>query len=164
MKTALTLVLSLLALCAAPAAQAADTPPLVAAYVEQLLKQCGASPAQSVGLIQRLDLNGDKLQDWIVDNSRAPCPTRPKAFADYGQRVTIFLTQADGNALPGFQRDAFGTSIERDPTGRYQLWVTLAGADCGESDQAKRCSRQIVWRAAEKRLDVTPPDNAKTGS
>lgn len=146
----------------AGAARAADTPPLVQAYVSQLAQQCagGLSPAAALGLANRIDLNGDKLEDWVVDGSRYSCPTRAKDFARSGALVTVFLGRADGRALPAFQRAAHGANLERRPDGRYVLSVTVAGGDCGVADTAIRCSRQLVWLPNQGQFTLAEPSLA----
>lgn len=139
---------------AAPAR--AETPTLVAAYTEGLVRQCGGAltPALATQLVQQIDLNGDKLADWVIDASRYPCPTRPAVFADRGFQVTIFLGRADGRALPAFQRVAFGSRIEGKPATGYALWLTLGGSDCGEVDAKVRCDRRVIWQGAGQRFEI----------
>ena len=95
-------------------AAAAEPPPMVAAYSQQLVRQCGGdmTPALAAQVVQQIDLNGDKIDDWIIDAGRYPCPNHAVAFKDAGSQVTVFLGRADGRALPAFQRIAYGSRIE----------------------------------------------------
>jgi len=138
-----------------PAAQAA-LPPLVNAYVEQLVRQCGGQGVNP-GLIDQFDINGDKLDDFIVDASRQPCPTRPEAYRAAGSTVTVFLARPDGLAYPALQRNALSAQLERKPGGGYSLWLNLAGEDCGSAESA-RCTRQVLWTASDQRLDLAPAE------
>lgn len=141
---------SLLCGLAAPAHAA---PPLVSAYLNDLARTCGvASPSAS--LVERLDLNGDKIDDYVIDDSRQPCPSRPAEFAVYGSRVTIFIGREDGQAYPAMQLDGFGASLERKATGGYGLWVTLGGSNCGSDNAAERCRREVVWRGPDQGLEL----------
>jgi hypothetical protein len=139
---------------------AAETPTLVNAYAQQLVAQCGGAmtPSLEDSVIQRIDLNGDKLDDWVIDASRYPCPTRPAVFADTGQVVTVFMGVADGRALPAFQRAAFGARLEGKPETGYSLWLTLGGADCGETGPKARCDRRLAWGAKTRRFELVPLD------
>jgi hypothetical protein len=134
----------------------AEPPTLVAAYTQQLVRQCGGelTPALASQLVQQIDLNGDKLDDWVVDASRYPCPNRPAVFKDEGYQVTVFLSRTDGRALPALQRVAFGSRIEGKPETGYSLWLTLGGSDCGEESPKARCDRRVIWRENEHRLDL----------
>jgi len=145
--------LAALALVGPTAAAAQDMPALVAAYARQLAQQCGPLPpgASAPNLVDRVDLNGDKLDDWIVDAGRYPCPSRPAVAAAAGAQVTVFKGIEGGIAVPAFQRAAFGSRLQRTAEGVPVLWVTLGGSDCGGEPQA-RCERRVVWRA--ERFDV----------
>ncbi|HEX4711349.1 hypothetical protein, partial [Phenylobacterium sp.] len=100
------------------------------------------------------DLNGDKVDDWVVDASRYPCPGRPATFVDSGFQVTIFMGRPDGRALPAFQRVGFGARLEGKPETGFALWLALGGRDCGEDDPKARCDRRVVWRTKEQRFDL----------
>ena len=147
-----------LSVMAASVSQAADNPTFVAAYVQQLVRQCSvdgkAGPAAN--LIERVDLNGDKLDDWVVDASRQPCPTRAAVFADAPSQVTIFRGSSDGSATPAFQRSAYGARLEGKPGAAYSLWMTLGANDCGEQNEKARCDRKVVWLATEGRFELAP--------
>jgi len=138
------------------AAVAADAPDLVAAYAQQLARQCGGqfTPAASAQLTDRVDLDGDKVADWVVDASRYSCPSRSPAATAAGSQVTVFRGFADGRALPAFQRMAFGARLEGKPETGYALWLTLGGNDCGDADPKARCDRRVVWRPKEQRFDL----------
>jgi len=143
----------------------AEPPALVTAYAQQLVRQCGGTltPTVAAQLLQQIDLNGDKLDDWVVDASRFPCPTRPAAFKDEGYQVTIFMGRADGRALPSFQRVGFGSRIEGKPETGYSLWLTLGGRDCGDESSKARCDRRVDWRTKEQRLDLVDPSSKPAG-
>ena len=146
-------------------ANAQDQPPLVAAYAAQLAQRCGTPPVESVAgtsVVERLDLNGDKLDDWLVDASRYPCPGQPAIAARAGAQVTIFKGVAGGVAVPAFQVAGFGAHLRRDPSGAQSLWVTLGGADCGDTSAEARCERQVVWRAEVGRFDIVAPRQTTT--
>lgn len=158
------LIASLVAGAWASAAMA-QTPTLVSAYTQGLVSQCGGAltPALETSVIQRIDLNGDKLDDYVIDAGRYPCPSRPAAFAEAGNQVTIFIGAAEGRALPAFQRVAFGSRLEGRPETGYSLWLTLGGSDCGETSAKARCDRRVVWRPTTHRFELAEPD-AKSAS
>jgi hypothetical protein len=140
---------------------AQDMPPLVAAYTRQLAQQCGPLPqgAAAPALAERVDLNGDKLDDWIVDAGRYPCAGRPALAAAAGAQVTVFKGVQAGLAVPAFQRATFGSRLQKRPDGAPVLWLTLGGSDCGSDNPADRCDRQVVWSGAQ-RFDVVEPAKA----
>lgn len=157
---ALTVVASVPMLACAGQASAQDgLPTLVAAYARQLAGQCGPVPpgAPVPSIVERADLNGDNLDDYIVDASRYPCPGRPSLAADAGSQVTVFKGVAGGVVVPAFQRAGFGARLQRVPGGAPKLWVTLAGSECGAGSPA-RCERQVLWRA--ERFELAEPTKA----
>lgn len=156
------LALSAAMMLARPAS--AEPPALVSAYAQQLVRQCGGAMTSDLAsqVIQQVDLNGDKQDDWIIDAGRYPCPNRPAVFKDQGSQVTVFLGRSDGHAIPAFQRVAFGSRLERGPDGSYGLSVTLGGADCGEKDAKARCDRRLTWRTKEQRFELVDPSAKPT--
>ncbi|WP_397422801.1 hypothetical protein [Phenylobacterium sp.] len=143
------------ALIAAPVA-AQEMPPLVSAYARQLAEQCGPLPpgATTLNLVDRVDLNGDKLDDWVIDASRYPCPGRPALAVSAGALVTVFKGIDSGMAIPAFQRTGFGSRLQRAPDGSSSLWISLGGSDCGDTKPETRCERRVIWRTAEGRFDA----------
>jgi hypothetical protein len=144
----------------ASAAASDPTPALVKAYVDQLVQQCGALPpgAAAPQLVERVDLDGDKLDDYVVDAGRYPCPGRPAIAAAAGVQVTVFQGLAGGVASPVLQRATFGSHMVRDPaTGRPTLWLTLGGSDCGGASNDERCERRVVWQAEGRRFELMTP-------
>lgn len=155
-KLTMALALASAGLGAPIGAAAQEMPALVAAYARQLAQQCGPLPpgAAAPPLADRVDLDGDKLDDWIVDAGRYPCPGRPAGAAAAGVQVTVFRGVQGGIAVPALQRATFGSRLQRLPDGAPVLWLTLAGADCGGGDPNQRCERRVIWRTAEQRFDL----------
>lgn len=149
------ITLPLLGLGLASSAAAEEPPKLVAAYVAQLGQQCGAPPATAA--LERVDLNGDGRLDWIVDAGRYHCPGRSQAVAETGPPVTVFLVTEAGLAAPALQVAAFGSRLQRTPAGELTFWVTVGGAACGAAAPQMRCERRVVWRPAERRLELQAP-------
>ena len=118
------------------------------------------TPAVAEQVVQRLDLNGDQIDDWIVDASAFPCPKRPVAFADQGALITVFLGTSDGLALPALQKAGFGAHLERNAEGGQSLMLTLAGGDCAADGRKIRCERKVRWVAGQGRLDLAPISGA----
>jgi hypothetical protein len=126
-------------------------------YVRQMVAQCGGkgTPTAVGQLMQRADLNGDGVAEWIVDAGRSPCPTKRPASSP-GAQVTVFKQAEGGQVLPAFQYVAQSTSLERRPGGSHVLWLSLAGAGCGGEDPKAQCQRPVVWLAKEARFDLGP--------
>ena len=124
-----------------------------------MAQQCGPLPAGAAdpGLIDRVDLNGDGLTDYVVDAGRYPCPGRPAISAAAGAQVTMFKGLKDGFAVPAFQAVALGSSLHRPSVGPPQLWITLSGGDCGTA----HCERQVAWDVREGRFAAAAAEGVK---
>lgn len=156
MRKTVLLTMLMAGLGALPAA--GQTPSLVDAYTRQLAAQCGpVSPgATPPSLVDRLDLNGDGKDDWVVDAGRYPCPTRSALAAAAGAQVTVFKGTDGGGAVPVFQQPAFGSRLQRTPEGARFLVISVGGRDCGQADPTARCERRLVWRAGSGRFELAP--------
>lgn len=154
-----------LAVAAGVAGQArAEEPALVAAYTRQLAERCGPLPAGAAApnLVDRLDLNGDGKDEWVVDAARYPCPGRSAVATAAGAQVTVFKGVDGAVAVPAFQQAAFGARLQRTPEGAMALFITLGGRDCGADEAQSRCERRVLWRAGEGRFDLAPVTPIKT--
>lgn len=144
-------------LAGAPVQAAEPMPALVSAYADQLARQCGplAPGTSAAGMIEHVDLDGDKIDDWVVDAARYPCPARP--VGQFGAQITIFRGFPNGIASPVFQRAAFGSRLLRPADGPPTFWVTLGGSDCGAATAAERCERKVVWDPRGGRFEAVDP-------
>ncbi|UTP39761.1 hypothetical protein M9M90_00865 [Phenylobacterium sp. LH3H17] len=125
-------------------AQPSGEPPLVSAYLEQLAQACGGAAAGRLSP-DRVDLNRDGVDDWVVDAARRPCVKPVAGLARQGDLLTVFVSLKDGRTVPAFQAVTHGSRLER-LSGVTTLWVSVSGADCGEPDPAARCDRRLAWR------------------
>lgn len=154
MVTAALAAAGLMAMAGGAAAQ--EMPHLVAAYARQLAEQCGPLlPGVSAPPIaDRVDLNGDGRDDWVVDAGRYPCPGRPAVAKAAGDQVTVFMGAESGAAVPVLQKATFGSRLQRPEGQPPVLTLILGGSDCGVDDTEARCDRRVVWRKAEERFEL----------
>lgn len=140
---------------AATSAGAQPMPLLVDAFVKDLANRCGGKPVIAPSsLIDRIDLNGDGVAEWLVDASRVVC-TPPRPQGPFGVPFTVFLGRADGGATPAFQRSIYAVAMRREGDGSRSIWLTLGGPDCEEPDIEKRCERRLIWSREAERLDLS---------
>lgn len=133
------------ALATPSAAQTSGEPPLVSAYLKQLAQACGEAAAAGRLTPDRVDLNRDGVDDWVVDSARRPCAKPTTAASHQGDLLTVFVSLKDGRTVPAFQAVTHGSRLER-VSGVTTLWVSVSGTDCGEADPAARCDRRLAWR------------------
>lgn len=144
------------------AAQTSGEPPLVSAYLKQLAQACGAGATSSEAAVDRVDLNRDGVDDWVVDAARRPCARPGAAVSRQGELLTVFMSLKDGRTVPAFQAVTHGSRLER-VSGVSTLWVSVSGTDCGESDPAATCDRRLAWRPEAFRfvLEAAGPKTAR---
>ena len=144
------------AAASAQAAPAAHSPIILNAYVTQVGNLCHRSEkgdALLAAVAQRVDLNGDSVDDWVIDVGKACPPTGPAG--EYGSQVTVFKGTPEGDAFPAFQQAAFASRLER-VGGKTRLVLTLSGASCGATSPTARCDRAVAWSAQANRFDLAP--------
>lgn len=134
-------------------AQTSGEPPLVSAYLKQLAQACGGGSTSGGPAADRVDLNRDGVDDWVVDAARRPCAKPATAASRPGDLLTVFVSLQDGRTVPAFQAVTNGSRLER-VSGVTTLWVSVSGADCGESDPAARCDRRLAWRPEAFRFEL----------
>lgn len=141
------LSISLTLLIATSSAVAREAPPLVATYVRQLALQCGKAGdrANELSPLIPIDLDGDDVDEWIIDASRYSCHNNDESSRRLGSQVTIFRVLESGMTVPVFQRMAFGLHIRREPGSAPTLILKLAGRECGETSSVQRCDRHVTW-------------------
>lgn len=135
----------------------AITPAILNAYVAQVGAMCHRSEkgdALLTAVAQRADLNGDGIDDWVIDVGKA-CPTSTGPTREYGSQVTVFRGTKEGDAFPAFQQAAFASRLER-VAGKTRLVLTLGGGSCGLPTAGARCDRVVVWTARTSRFDLAP--------
>ncbi|WP_340643899.1 hypothetical protein [Phenylobacterium sp.] len=144
-------VVMALALAGSAGAATTGTPPLVAAYAKQLTARCPEVKGRPFG--DQVDLNGDKIDDWVIDATRHGCGASNSLQAENGALVTVFMGAADGMAYPAFQQAAFGSRLERTG-GSTRLVVTVAGPPCEADSMTVKCDRILRWSALRKRFEL----------
>lgn len=143
-------------------AQTSAEPPLVTAYLKQLAQACGDGGTSGRSEPDRVDLNGDGVDDWVVDASRRPCAKPAATLSRQGDLLTVFVTLKDGRTVPAFQATTHGSRLER-VSGLTSLWVTVSGPACGGPDETTRCDRRLAWRPEAFRfvLEAAAPKAAR---
>lgn len=144
-------------------AAAGSSPAGVQHFSQQLTERCAAQGGKaSTGgrFLQKADLNGDKINDWIMDESEFVCAGGPAVDRTLPSQVMIFVGDAKGDAQPVFQQTAFGVRMERGV-----LWMAVNGPQCGRDvDRTQFCDRPIVWNKTAGRPEFAPTAQARTPS
>ena len=149
--------------CCAPA-QAA-TPPLpavVAKAVKDTAAICievGGKPDTS-NAVKRADLNGDGIEDYVIDVGSVNCDGAASVYGDREKGVAVYVGDGKGGATEAFSDMSYGMTL--DGTGpAAKLWLSVSGQSCGKppaKDFASEnfCDRPIVWNAKTRKFDFGP--------
>lgn len=144
-------------------ATAASTPPSVSRYVAQLRERCeraGGKVTVEPKLVQQVEVNRDKLSDWLVDESAIRCAGGPPMASAEVAQVLIFAGDKAGDALPVFQQVAYGARVERGA-----IWVVLRGSGCGfKAEEPQFCDRAIIWNERQGRPELSAVTQARKPS
>jgi hypothetical protein len=147
-----------------PVARAA-VPPLpaaVAAAVKEFADICRdvEGKPDTREAVKRADLNGDGIEDYVVDVAGIVCTGAWSIFGDREKSVSVYVGDGKGAAVRAFSDTAYGASLEVRGKST-QLWLTVSGVECGRKparDFASEsfCDRSLVWNAAARRFDYAP--------
>lgn len=156
-------IVTIASLAPALGAAAGAAPPGVQNFAQQITQRCAASGGKaSIGarFLQKVDLNGDKLADWVMDESEFVCAGGPAVDRTLPSQVMIFAGDAKGDAQPVFQQAAFGVRLERGV-----LWMAVNGSQCSrDAEQTQFCDRPIVWNKTAGRPELAPAAQTRTPS
>jgi hypothetical protein len=151
-------VASLGAHAAAPALPAA-----VKSELAQVVSICTDVGGKALAdqAVERVDLNADGKEDYVLDVGRIQCEGAASAYGDRAKDVSVFVGDGAGGASKGWSGVAYGSRIEGST-----LWLGVSGADCGKPpapDFATEnfCERPLEWNAQKRRFDYAPVSAAK---
>ena len=121
-------------------------PQEVRAAIQESVKQCGAEKAAfKWGFIVAEDVNGDGVDDYVLDYGKFVCGNTQSYFCGSGGCLTqVFVSLPDGKyaeALDDIVRDLRFT---RDAQGRPEMLLELHGSACGKIGAAP-CSVTLLW-------------------
>jgi len=140
-------------------------PAEVQQLVEEMETECrdvDAVPGDSPELVTVVDLTGDGIDDYVIDQGAFACIGAASLYSGSGgSQMMIYVGTSDGRARPAFGHGHFGVSVERDgSTGQVVLGV--GGEACGQNTEGlsraeyQGCLRPLAWDAARQEFDFAP--------
>ncbi len=166
---------ALLAFALSPSAALAAPPPsmvelvrtqIVAAVTEGMTPEEMADPAYSSPalltapdkMFSRVDVNGDRLADWMVDFGKAPAGSY--FCGTGGCHTELYLGASDGSVTKVFDTMVREIRISGPKPGRI-VDVDYHGSVCGGYG-VEECPRRYVWDLAAQRLLERPNRKGQT--
>jgi hypothetical protein len=153
--------------CVAAQAAAPPLPAVVAKAVKDTAAICtevGGKPDTS-NAVKRADLNGDGIEDYVLDGGSVNCDGAASIYGDREKGVLVYVGDGKGGATEAFNDMSYGMTLEgAGPTAK--LWLTVSGLSCGKppaKDFASEnfCDRAIVWNAKTRKFDFAPVSTVK---
>lgn len=148
-----------------PAANALPSP--VSAAVAELAAQCSAvnGKPQADATVRRGDFNADGYDDFVLFPGWMVCENAVSVFGDREKDVTVFIGNDTGSVSTAFGDSVYEVRLE-DEGKRSQIWLTVAGTQCGNPPAAtfseeSFCDRALVWNKATAQLDYAPLSAAR---
>jgi hypothetical protein len=152
------------------AAVHAATPPLPAVVAKALKEtaaictEVGGKPNTSQA-IKRADLNGDGIEDYVLDVGSVGCEGAASVYGDREKGVIVYVGDGKGGAKEAFNGMSYGATLEGSGAAA-KLWLTVSGGSCGKppaKDFASEnfCDRAIVWNAKTQKFDFAPVSTVK---
>ena len=124
--------------------------------IANLCREVGGKPDVAAALL-RADLNGDGRKDYVVDVGGARCDGAAGIYGDREKGVSIFVTDAKGNAVKAFSDSSFAVRLEGG-SNPSTIWLTVMGRGCGKAparDFANEhfCERALRWNPKTRSFD-----------
>lgn len=146
---------------------AAPVPGVVAKALQETAAICtevGGTPDTSQA-VKRADLNGDGLEDFVLDVGGIVCNGAASVYGDRAKDVSVYVGDGKGGARQAFGGSAYAITLEGTGSSA-RLWLTVSGGSCGKPpapDFASEnfCERYIVWNAKAQKFDFAPVSTVK---
>jgi hypothetical protein len=153
--------------CVAAQAAAPPLPAVVAKAVKDTAAICtevGGKPDTS-NAVKRADLNGDGIEDYVLDGGSVNCDGAASVYGDREKGVIVYVGDGKGGATEAFNDMSYGMAIQGTGSAA-KLWLTVSGQSCGKppaKDFASEnfCDRPIVWNAKTRKFDFGPVSTVK---
>ena len=153
--------------CVAVQAAAPPLPAVVAKAVKDTAAICteAGGKADTSNAVKRADLNGDGIEDYVLDVGSVNCDGAASVYGDREKGVLVYVGDGKGGATEAFNDMSYGTTLEgTGPSAK--LWLTVSGRSCGKPPakdfaSEKFCDRAIAWNAKTGKFDFAPVSTAK---
>ena len=139
-----TAILIMFAISVTPANAAKPLPPEVQALINEDIKSCDGKVKFEKGFLTRRDINGDGVEDLILDYNNFICGEN--SYADCGNAgclMVVFASLPDGTFVNVLSERVQGIEF-KTVRGRPAMLLGYHGTACGRSG-AEPCSSTLYW-------------------
>jgi hypothetical protein len=153
--------------CATAHAAAPPLPTVVAKAVREIAAVCNENDgkADMTNAVKHADLNGDGIEDYVLDVGSVNCVGAASVYGDRAKGVIVYVGDGKGGATEAFNDNSYGATLDgAGPAAK--LWLTVSGRLCGKppaQDFASEnfCDRSLVWNAKTRKFDYAPVSTVK---
>ena len=125
-------------------AQSQSAPSLPAIVQADIRKACDKPPVLKSGFVTIKDINGDGVQDYVLDYSKFQCGNdSPLYCGTAGCLTTVFASLPDRSYVKVLDENVRGIEF-RKIKGRAAMILDLHGSACGRAGAA-RCGMTLFW-------------------
>lgn len=149
-----------------PASGQTRSAPLPAAVKEavrgldETCREEGKGPDRTLSYVKRIDVTGDKIPDYVIDDSEYMCGTTPYVMvgATGLSSVSVFVADAKGGAVLAYDDWAsMGIRVGKSPTGD-SVALVVVDRGCGRAVNSDgNCERPLRWNASTRKMSFGPP-------
>lgn len=138
------------------------------AEMARMCKEAGGRPGRSPELLTVVDLTGDGVADFVVDQGAFNCEGAASLFGGSGgSQVAAYVGRPDGQAVAAFASGSFGMRIDKAAR-PARLELQVGGPLCGQKvtprmarAEYRGCWRPVLWNARTGKLDFAPVSQVK---
>jgi hypothetical protein len=144
MRSILAAILISSALSATQAKAAQPLPPEVQSSIDEAMKDCNEKVKFEKGFLTRRDINGDGIEDFILDYGHFACGASSNIYCGSAGCVTeVFASLSDGKFTKVLNDNVRGLTF-KTVRGRPAMLLELHGSACGKAGSAP-CSETLYW-------------------
>ena len=101
--------------------------------------------ADTTNAIKRADLNGDGIEDYVLDVGSVNCDGAASVYGDREKGVLVYVGDGKGGATEAFNDMSYGVTLEG--TGpAAKLWLAVSGQRCGKTPAKNFAARLLRSR------------------
>ena len=145
----------------------AKLPASVDSELQELARFCrllGGRPHGFQQAVERADLNGDGITDYVLDDSELQCYGASGSVGMFGNRngggVTVFLGRADGKAEKSIfitarsVQKSIMSANRRNFTSAWRVHTAAKRPKAKKRDGYEKCSRPLKWNDKSRRFQI----------
>jgi hypothetical protein len=119
-------------------------PPEVQAVIDDELKSCAEKVTFKKGFLTRRDINGDGIDDFILDYGRFACGGNSIAYCgSAGCLMTVFASLPNGKFAKVLDENVRSVDF-KNVGGRPAMVLELHGSSCGKIG-SQACGATLYW-------------------